>query len=133
MRPLASVLALTVPFALVFSAAACENQADLETLEYAMSKISVDGEATARVTSGNRVEVQGRATNHDKFQHDVYFTATLLDKEGKAVGTASGKLEDWAAGHTGVYKLVGTTRSSDWARVRVVVSNVTEHVRGRPE
>ncbi len=133
MRALASVLPLTVLCALGLPFMGCENAADLETLEYAMSQISVDGEATARVTSGNRIEVQGRATNHDKFQHDVYFTATLLDKDGKTVGTATGKLEDWPAGHSGVYKLIGTSNSPDWARVRVVVSNVTEHVRGRPE
>ena len=80
-----------------------------------------------------KAAVEGRATNHDKFQHDVFFTATLWDANGKAVGTATGKLEDWPAGHSGIYELVGTSTSRTWTRVSVVVSNVTEHVRGRAE
>jgi hypothetical protein len=63
----------------------------------------------------------------------VYFTATLWDAGGKSVGTATGKLEDWPAGHHGVYELVGTATSTTWARVSVVVSNVKEHVRGQVE
>jgi hypothetical protein len=126
----------TVVLACAFglSLAACfGNDANLETLEYAKSMISLDGTATARTTSGNKIEVEGKATNHDKFQHDVYFTATLWDASGKAVGTATGKLEDWPAGHSGMYKLVGSSTSPTWTGMTVVVSNVTEHVRGRPE
>jgi len=105
----------------------------LETLEYAKSTISLDTPATARLIDRNRVEVDGTATNHDKFQHDVYFTATLWDAAGAAVGSATGKLEDWPAGHHGAYKLIGNTTSSSWTRVTVVVSNVKEHVRGQAE
>ena len=38
------------------------------------------------------MEVDGRATNHDKFQHDVYFTAALWDARGvrRAEGFAYG-------------------------------------------
>jgi len=119
---------------LILTLAACSgNDADLETPEYAITTISVDGPATARITRGDRIEVQGLATNHDRFQHDVYFTATLTDASGRVVATATGKLEDWPAGHSGLYTLVGKTTSPTWAHVRVVVSNVTEHVRGRPE
>jgi hypothetical protein len=134
MRYATLVLAAAVLCAFGLSQAACGSGDDrnLETLEYAKSKISLDGDAVARITSGNKVDVEGRATNNDTFQHDVYFTATLWDANGKAVGTATGKLEDWPAGHRGLYKLVGTS-SSTWTRVSVVVSNVTEHVRGRPE
>jgi hypothetical protein len=57
----------------------------------------------------------------------------LYDAGGKAVGTAAGKLEDWPAGHGGMYQLQGSVTQNSWARVTVVVSNVTEHVRGRPE
>ncbi len=88
---------------------------------------------TAHITDGNNIEVEGSATNHDKFQHDVYFTATLWDADGKAVGTATGKLEDWPAGHHGIYKLVGTSTATAWTRVSVEVSRVTEHVRGARE
>jgi hypothetical protein len=109
------------------------NDADLETPEYAKSQISLDGPATARITSGNKIEVEGPATNNDKFQHDVYFKAILTDAEGKTVGTATGRLEDWPAGHHGIYKLVGTASATIWAKVTVVVSDVTEHVRGRRE
>jgi len=63
----------------------------------------------------------------------VYFKATLWDAGGEAVGTATGKLEDWPAGHAGIYKLVGTSTSGNWTRVSVVVSKVTEHVKGLPE
>ena len=117
----------------MISAGCGSRDANLETLEYATSTISLDSEATAHLIAGNRVEVDGTATNHDKFQHDVYFTATLWDAGGKPLGTATGKLEDWPAGHHGAYKLIGTTASQNWARVTVVVSNVKEHVRGQPE
>jgi hypothetical protein len=117
------------------SSVACHSasDADLETLEYAKSMISLDSAPMAHLTDGNRVEVDGTATNHDKFQHDVYFTATLWDSKGTAVGTATGKLEDWPAGHRGAYKLIGSTTSANWTRVSVVVSNVREHVRGQTE
>jgi hypothetical protein len=105
------------------------SASDLETLDYAKSMISLDGAAKAHVTSGNNIVVEGSATNHDKFQHDVFLTATLWDANGKSVGTASGRLEDLPAGHQGEYKLAGTTTSPTWARVSVVISNVTEQVR----
>jgi hypothetical protein len=129
------ITAIGILCAFGFVLAACRSGggSDLETMEYAKSMISLDGPATAHITDGNEIEVEGDATNHDKFQHDVYFTATLWDANGKSVGTATGKLEDWPAGHHGVYKLVGTTASSTWARVSVVVSKVTEHVRGQVE
>jgi hypothetical protein len=117
------------------SSVACHSASDpnLETLAYAKSTISLDSAPTARVTEGNQIEVEGTATNHDKFQHDVYFTATLWDENGKAVGTATGKLEDWPAGHQGAYELIGSTTSPNWKRVSVVVSNVKEHVQGQTE
>jgi hypothetical protein len=90
--------------------------------------ISLDGEAKARVTGGNNIVVEGSGTNHDKFQHDVILTATLSDASGKSVGTATGRLEDLPAGKKGDYKLVGTATSPTWAKVSVVISNVTEHV-----
>lgn len=135
MRRTMPVLAGMTLCALGFIPTACHHSSDtdLETLEYAKSTISLDGPATARITSGDNVEVLGVATNHDKFQHDVYFTATLWDAGGSAVGTATGKLEDWPAGHHGLYKLVGTAKSATWARVTVVVSNVVEHVKGQAE
>ena len=101
---------------------------ELETLEYAKSTIGLEGEPRAHITSGNNVVVEGRATNHDKFQHDVFLTATLFDAAGKSVGTASGKLEDLPAGHGDQYQLSGAVTSTTWARVSVAVSNVTEHV-----
>lgn len=101
----------------------------LETPEYAKSMISLDGNAVAHITAGNRVAVEGRATNHDKFQHDVFLTATLWDSNGKSAGKATGKLEDLPAGHRATYRLVGTVTSATWTRVSVVVSRVTEHVR----
>jgi hypothetical protein len=134
MRHPALIPAAVLAVACAWSLSACSgDDATLETLEQAKSAISLDGPATARTTSGNRIEVEGKATNHDKFQHDVFFTATLLDAGGKTVGTATGKLEDWPAGHSGIYKLVGNATPGSWTRVNVVVSNVTEHVRGRPE
>jgi len=124
-----------VLLALTFSLSGCGrgNDADLETPEYAKSMISLEGQPTARITSGDKIEVEGNATNHDKFQHDVFFKATLTDAEGKVVGTATGKLEDWPAGHRGIYKLIGKATATTWANVSVVVSDVTEHVRGRRE
>ncbi len=104
------------------------SASNLETLDYAKSMISLDGAAKAHVTSGNNIEVDGSGTNHDKFQHDVILTATLLDASGKSVGTATGRLEDLPAGKKDNYKLVGTTTSPTWAQVSVVISNVTEHV-----
>ena len=104
------------------------SASDLETPDYAKSMISLDGAAKAHVTSGNNIEVDGSGTNHDKFQHDVMLTATLLDANGKSVGTATGRLEDLPAGKKDNYKLVGTTTSPTWAQVNVVISNVTEHV-----
>jgi hypothetical protein len=104
------------------------SASDLETPDYAKSMISLDGTPKAHATSGNNIEVDGSGTNHDKFQHDVILTATLLDANGKSVGTATGRLEDLPAGHQDNYKLVGTTTSPTWARVSVVISNVTEHV-----
>lgn len=101
---------------------------ELETLEYAKSMISVDGEPRAHIATGNNVMVEGSATNHDKFQHDVFLTATLFDATGKAVGTATGRLEDLPAGHRDNYRLTGTATATSWARVSVVISNVTEHV-----
>jgi hypothetical protein len=109
------------------------SDSDLETMEYAKSMISLDGPATAHIVDEDNIVVEGPATNHDKFQHDVFFTATLWDANGKSVGTATGKLEDWPAGHHGIYKLVGTAPATTWARVTVVVSKVTEHVRGHVE
>lgn len=102
---------------------------ELETLEYAKSTISLDGEATAHITSGNNVAVEGSGSNHDKFQHDVILTATLWDADGKAVGTATGRLEDLPAGKHANYHLTGTVTATKWARVSVVISNVTEHVK----
>jgi len=102
---------------------------ELETLEYAKSMISLDGAARARITTGNNVAVDGSATNHDKFQHDVFLTATLWDANGKSVGTATGRLEDLPAGHRGDYRLAGTVTSPNWVRVSVTISKVTEHVR----
>jgi hypothetical protein len=135
MRFLALILASAVVCAVGLSSAGCHSasDADLETLEYAKSMVSLDSAATAHVIHGNQVEVDGTATNHDRFQHDVYFTATLWDANGTAVGTATGKLEDWPAGHHGAYKLIGNTTSANWTRVSVVVSNVKEHVRGQTE
>jgi hypothetical protein len=104
------------------------SASNLETPDYAKSMISLDGAAKARVTSGNNIEVEGSGTNHDKFQHDVILTATLSDAGGKSVGTATGRLEDLTAGKRGDYKLVGTTTSPTWAKVSVVISNITEHV-----
>jgi hypothetical protein len=135
MRHTARIVDVVLLTALGLGPAACRpaNDANLETEEYAKSRISLDGPATARVTTGHAVQVEGPATNHDQFQHDVYFTATLLDASGRTVGTATGKLEDWPAGHRGLYKLVGTCSSPTWTTVTVIVSNVTEHVRGRSE
>jgi len=135
MRSAITILAGVVLCTFGLSLIACHHGGDteLETLDYAKSTISLDGPATARLTGGNRIEVEGPATNHDKFQHDVYFTATLWDGNGNAIGTATGKLEDWPAGHRGLYKLAGTVKSSNWTRVTVVVSNVKEHVKGRVE
>ena len=55
------------------SSAGCHSasDADSETLEYAKSMISLDSAATAHVIGRDQVEVDGTATNHDKFQHDV--------------------------------------------------------------
>jgi len=135
MRFLAFALASGVVCAVALSSVACQSarDADQETLEHAKSMISLDSAPVAHVTDRNQVEVDGTATNHDKFQHDVYFTATLWDDKGTAVGTATGKLEDWPAGHHGAYKLIGRTTSPNWTRVSVVVSNVEEHVRGQTE
>ena len=135
MRLATSIALIVTLCALGLSLAACRSgsDADLETMEYAISMISLDGPTTAHVTSGNNIEVEGNATNNDKFQHDVFFTATLWDANSNSVGTATGKLEDWPAGHHGIYKLVGTAKSTTWARVTVVVSKVTEHVRGHKE
>ena len=108
--------------------AAVQGSSDLETPEYAKSMISLDGEPKARVTSGNNVVVEGRGTNHDKYQHDVMLTATLLDANGKSVGSATGRLEDISAGRQDAYRLTGTTTSPTWASVNVAISNVTEHV-----
>jgi len=129
------MLGILILCAFSLNLAACHSgdDADLETMEYAKSMISLDGPATAQVTDGNNIKVEGNATNHDKFQHDVFFTATLWDANGKAVGTATGKLEDWPAGHHGTYELIGTTTSTTWTRVTVEVSKVTEHVRGQIE
>jgi len=102
---------------------------ELETLEYAKSMISLEGEPRAHVTAGSNVAVEGSATNKDKYQHDVILTATLWDANGKPVGTATGRLEDLPAGHRGDYRLVGTVTSPNWVRVSVVISKVTEHVR----
>ena len=119
MRRAIPILAGMVLCTFGLSVMACHHSSDteLETLDYAKSTISLEGPAT----------------NHDKFQHDVYFTATLWDAGGKAVGTATGKLEDWPAGHRGLYKLEGTLKSANWTRVTVVVSNVKEHVKGQVE
>ncbi len=135
MRLKTIVLQSALACAVSLGLAACHSAGDanLETLEYAKSMISLDSAATAHIIDHNRVEVDGTATNHDKFQHDVYFTATLYDAGGATVGTATGKLEDWPAGHHGAYKLIGTTTSTNWAKVTVVVSNVKEHVRGQSE
>jgi hypothetical protein len=135
MRRAIPILAGMVLCTFGLSLMACHHSSDteLETLDYAKSTISLDGPGTARITGGNKIEVEGPATNHDKFQHDVYFTATLWDADGKAVGTATGKLEDWPAGHRGLYKLEGTLKSANWTRVTVVVSNVKEHVKGQVE
>jgi len=135
MRSWAFILASIVGCAVGLTLAACHSTSDasLETLEYAKSTISLDGAATAHAIDSNHIEVDGTATNHDKFQHDVYFTATLWDAGGATVGTATGKLEDWPAGHRGEYKLKGSTTSANWTRVSVVVSNVKEHVRGQTE
>ena len=135
MRRAIPILAGMVLCTFGLSLMACHHSSDteLETLDYAKSTISLDGPGTARITGGNKIEVEGPATNHDKFQHDVYFTATLWDAGGKAVGTATGKLEDWPAGHRGLYKLEGTLKSANWTRVTVVVSNVKEHVKGQVE
>jgi hypothetical protein len=129
------MLGILILCAFSLNLAACHSgdDADLETMEYAKSMISLDGPATAQITGGNNIKVVGDATNHDKFQHDVFFTATLWDANGKAVGTATGKLEDWPAGHHGAYELIGTTTSTTWTRVTVEVSKVTEHVRGQIE
>jgi len=106
--------------------------AELETLEYAKSQISLDGEPKAHITSGNNVVVEGSGTNHDKFQHDILLTATLFDSAGRAVGTATGRLEDLQGGHSDKYQLTGTVTSTTWTRVSVVISNVTEHVQRAP-
>ncbi len=132
-RAVIPIGALACVLAASFWACSSGNDSDIETLEQAKSTISLDGPATARLTGPDTILVEGKATNHDKFQHDVYFKATLWDAAGKAVGTAAGKLEDWPAGHGGMYQLQGSVTQSSWARVAVVVSNVTEHVRGRPE
>jgi len=135
MRKTILVSALAIVGLLTLGIAGCRrgDDADLETPEYAKSQISLDGPATARITGGDKIDVEGPATNNDKFQHDVYFKATLTDAEGKTVGTAAGRLEDWPAGHHGLYKLTGTASATSWAKVTVVVSDVTEHVRGRRE
>ena len=128
-----TIIVILCAFSSCLAACHSSGDADLETMEYAKSTISLDSPAAAHITDGNNIEVEGNATNHDKFQHDVYFTATLWDANGKSVGTATGKLEDWPAGHHGIYKLEGTTSSTTWARVSVEVSKVTEHVRGQVE
>jgi len=135
MRHAIGMLGILILCAFSLNLAACHSgdDADLETMEYAKSMISLDGPATAQITDGNNIKVAGNATNHDKFQHDVFFTATLWDANGKSVGTASGKLEDWPAGHHGTYELIGTTTSTTWTRVTVEVSRVTEHVPGQIE
>ena len=124
-----TIIAMLCAFGLALAACHSSGDADLETMEYAKSTISLDGPATAHITDGSNIEVEGNATNHDKFQHDVYFTATLWDANGKSVGTATGRLEDLPAGHRGDYRLVGTVTSPNWVRVSVVISKVTEHVR----
>lgn len=135
MRHAIGMLGILILCALSLNLAACHSgdDADLETMEYAKSMISLDGPATAQITDGNNIKVEGNVTNHDKFQHDVFFTATLWDANGKAVGKATGKLEDWPAGHHGTYELIGTSTSTTWTRVTVEVSKVTEHVRGQIE
>lgn len=135
MRISAVVVAGTLACAVGLMPAACRSGSDasLETLAYAKSMITLDSASTARVIGDNEIEVDGTATNHDKYQHDVYFTATLWSADSTAVGTATGKLEDWPAGHRGAYKLIGKAPSTPWTRVSVVVSDVKEHVRGEPE
>ena len=135
MRFLTLLFAAAVVCALAVSLTACHSAKDTsqETLEYAKSMISLDGPATAHSIGSGQVEVAGPATNRDKFQHDVYFTATLLDAAGNTVGTATGKLEDWPAGHHGIYKLTGKVTSANWSQITVVVSNVKEHVLGQAE
>jgi len=134
MRNAGLVLAGAILSTAVWVSVSCRsaNDPNLETLEYAKSTISLDSAPTAQALGGNRVEVSGEATNHDRFQHDVYFTATLWDASGGSVGTATGKLEDWPAGHRGRYKLIGAA-TANWTKVSVVVSNVKEHVRGQAE
>ena len=135
MRHTIGIMGILILCAFSLNLAACHsgNDADLETMQYAKSMISLDGPATAHITDDNDIKVVGNATNHDKFQHDVFFTATLWDANGKSVGTATGKLEDWPAGHHGTYELIGTTTSAMWTRVSVEVSKVTEHVQGQIE
>jgi len=124
-----------IPCAFGLSLTACRSgsDSDLETMEYAINMISLDGPAAAHIVDEDNIVVEGPATNRDKFQHDVFFTATLWDANGKSIATATGKLEDWPAGHHGIYKLVGTAPTATWTRVTVVVSKVTEHVQGHFE
>ena len=59
------ILAGMVLCTLGLSWIACHHSSDtgLETLDYAKSTISLDGPATARITGGNKIEVEGPATN----------------------------------------------------------------------
>ena len=95
-----------------------------------IKKITFVGTTTARIVSGTTFEADGKITNGDNKQHDIYVQITLLDSAGKQVGTSTMNVDNVKGNTTASFAIKGTAQQPTWNTVQATVVKVTENING---
>jgi hypothetical protein len=95
-----------------------------------IKKMTFVGTTTARIVSGTTFEADGKITNGDNKQHDIYVQITLLDSAGKQVGTSTINVDNVKGNTTASFAIKGTAQQPTWSTVQATVVKVTENING---
>jgi hypothetical protein len=69
-------------------------------------------------------KVDGEVKNNDSSEHSATLKATFYDADGKIMGTASGAVNNIAAGDTKTFTLIGTDKVSGYKTMKVQVDTL---------
>lgn len=95
-----------------------------------IKKMTFVGTTTARIVSGTTFEADGKISNGDNKQHDIYVQITLLDSAGKQVGTSTMNIDNVKGNTTASFAITGTAQQPTWNSVQATVVKVTENING---
>ena len=110
---------------IMLSVVAINAYAAKQVVEYTSAKL-ITSKAAVKSMPGMpvMVTVNGKIKNIDSALHEAVVTIAFLDKNGEILGTATGFINDLAAGQTKPYKAMGQNIPSRYDKVEVQINMV---------